>query len=140
MPLKFRLRPGERLAINGAVLRNPQGRAIEVEILNHATLLRERDVMLPEQAQEPIELLYLLGQLLHLDPDDAHNRQRFISLGSKIAAEALISGDREISDVIHAAVRALNEDDTLGVLRCLQATIGRPGDHRTQSDGDAGVA
>ena len=47
MPLTMRLKPGERLIVNGAVLRNSSSKPVELDVLNRVTTLHERDLMLP---------------------------------------------------------------------------------------------
>ena len=46
MPLKLSLKPGEKFAINGAVIVNGDRRGTLV-VQNHASILRERDILQP---------------------------------------------------------------------------------------------
>ncbi|MXP10415.1 flagellar biosynthesis repressor FlbT [Pseudoblastomonas halimionae] len=64
--LHINLRDGEKVVINGAVLRSV-GRA-EIVVENTAAILRGRDVMTPEEANSPARRLYLACMLAYLDP------------------------------------------------------------------------
>jgi flagellar protein FlbT len=68
MPLKLSLKPGEKLVINGAVLTNGEKRACLI-VQNKACLLREKDIMQPEEAITPARRIYLPIMMLYLDPD-----------------------------------------------------------------------
>ena len=131
MALKVRLRAGERLAINGAVIRNTSSRTAELEVLNEATLLQERDIMLPEQADTPVKILYLLVQQMHLEPHryDEHHKS-FIQLSSATFASAFTAGDKETGNVVMELVGLVGERNHIAALRTLQKMFGRPGDSR----------
>ena len=64
--LRITLRDGEKVVINGAVLR-ASGRA-EIVLENAAAILRGRDVMTPEEADTPAKRLYFACMLAYLDP------------------------------------------------------------------------
>jgi len=70
VPLKFSLRPGEKVIVNGAVI----GRGEEpgtFYLYNKAHFLRGREVMKEELADTIEKRLYLAIQLLYLFPEDA---------------------------------------------------------------------
>lgn len=69
MPLKFSLRPGEKVIVNGAVI----GRGEEpgtFYLYNQANFLRGREVMKEEAANSLEKKLYLIIQLMYLFPED----------------------------------------------------------------------
>lgn len=68
MPLKLSLKPGEKFVINGAVLTNGEKRATLI-VQNKACLLREKDIMQPEDATTPARRIYLPIMMMYLDPD-----------------------------------------------------------------------
>lgn len=70
MALKLILKPGERVAINGAVLVNADRRA-SLLIENQARVLRERDIMQPAGADTPAKRIYLPLMMMYLDPATA---------------------------------------------------------------------
>jgi flagellar protein FlbT len=67
MPLKLSLKPGEKFVLNGAVLTNGDKRASLV-IQNKASLLRERDIMQPEEATTPVRRIYFPIMMMYLEP------------------------------------------------------------------------
>ncbi len=67
MGLKLSLKPGEKIAINGAVIVNGERRA-EFAVENHANVLRERDILKAEEATSPARRVYLPVMMMALDP------------------------------------------------------------------------
>ena len=70
MPLKVTLKPGEKFVINGAVVVNGDRRA-NLLIQNKVSILREKDVLLPEDATTPVRRIYFASMMMYLD-DKAH--------------------------------------------------------------------
>jgi flagellar protein FlbT len=70
MPLKLSLKPGEKFVLNGAVLANGDKRTSLV-IQNKACVLREKDIMQPEDADTPTRRIYFPIMMMYLDPDSA---------------------------------------------------------------------
>ena len=70
MPLKLSLKPGEKFVLNGAVLTNGDKRTSLV-IQNKAALLRERDIMQPEDADTPARRIYFPIMMMYLEPESA---------------------------------------------------------------------
>jgi flagellar biosynthesis repressor protein FlbT len=70
--LAVKLKPGERLVVNGAVLHNGNTRNV-IYFANRASILRERDVMQEEQAVTPTSRVYFIVQLMLLNPDEAES-------------------------------------------------------------------
>jgi flagellar protein FlbT len=66
MPLKLSLRPGERFVVNGAVIQNGDRRSALV-LQNKASVLREKDIMQPEEANSPARRVYFPVMLMYLD-------------------------------------------------------------------------
>ncbi len=66
MPLKVTLKPGEKFVINGAVVINGDRRA-NLLIQNKVSILREKDVLLPEQATTPVKRIYFAVMMMYLD-------------------------------------------------------------------------
>ncbi len=60
------LRRGERVYINGAVLR--VDRKVSIELMNDATFLLENHIIHPEQAISPLKQLYLAIQTILMAP------------------------------------------------------------------------
>ena len=67
--LRISLKAGERIFINGAVLR--VDRKVAVEFLNDVTFLLENHVLQPEQATSPLKQLYFIVQMMLINPEGA---------------------------------------------------------------------
>jgi len=67
MALYITLKDGEKMIVNGAVIR-AVGRT-QVCIENSASILRGRDVMPPEDAGTPARRLYFACMMAYIDPD-----------------------------------------------------------------------
>lgn len=64
--MKIGLKAGERLFINGAVIRAE--RKTNIELLNDAVFLLEAHVLQPEEATTPLRQLYFILQTMIMDP------------------------------------------------------------------------
>jgi flagellar protein FlbT len=71
MALKLSLKSNEKIYIGTAVVSNPQSAGIELVVHNDVPVLRQKDILLPELANTPCKLIYLLIQLMYLDPPNA---------------------------------------------------------------------
>lgn len=69
MPLKLSLKPGEKFVLNGAVLANGDKRTSLI-IQNKACVLREKDIMQPEDANTPARRIYFPIMMMYLDPSE----------------------------------------------------------------------
>lgn len=65
-PIKIFLRSGEKIFVNGAVLR--ADRKVTIEFLNSVTFLLEQHVMKPEDTTTPLRQLYFMVQTALMDP------------------------------------------------------------------------
>lgn len=69
MPLKISLKPGEKFAINGAVITNGDRRTSMV-LQNKASILRERDIIQQEDANTPARRIYFPIMMMYLDQEN----------------------------------------------------------------------
>ena len=69
--LEFTLKAGERIVVNGAVLVNRGQHPSKIGVANFASIIRERDIMLEEDADTPCKRLYFALQCLLLDASNA---------------------------------------------------------------------
>jgi flagellar protein FlbT len=112
------LRAGEKIYINGAVLR--VDRKVSLELLNDATFLLEAHVMKVEDATTPLRQLYFIIQIMLMNPNDSLTAREMCesSIRMTIAASdngALAAGLRAVRSLVDAnrvfealkAVRAL---------------------------------
>lgn len=74
MALKVEIKPGERLIIGESVITNDGTRA-RFFIEGDAPILREKDILRPEEADTPSKKIYLVIQMMYLsdDPRKHHN-------------------------------------------------------------------
>lgn len=72
MPLKLSLRPGERFVVNGAVVQNGDRRGALI-LQNKASVLREKDIMQPEDANSPARRIYFPVMLMYLDQAESED-------------------------------------------------------------------
>jgi flagellar protein FlbT len=66
MGLKLKLKPNERVFLSGALLRNAGSSAV-LELMNKVPMLREKDILLEQDAKSPCQKLYLIVQTLYFD-------------------------------------------------------------------------
>ena len=70
LPLKLSLKPGEKFVLNGAVVQNGDRRGVLI-LQNKASVLREKDILQPEDAKSPARRIYLPVMMMYLEPADA---------------------------------------------------------------------
>lgn len=68
-PFHISLKAGERIYVNGAVLR--VDRKVTFEFLNEVTFLLEGHVLQPEQTTTPLKQLYFIVQTILIEPANA---------------------------------------------------------------------
>ena len=66
MPLKVTLKPRERFVLNGGVLVNGDRRT-DLIIENQVSLLRERDILHPDEANTPVRRIYFSIMMMYLE-------------------------------------------------------------------------
>ena len=93
MGLKINLKPGERFAINGAVLENGD-RRISLLVKNRASILRQSDILQPEDVTTPARHIYFHVMVMYLDPESrgAHAGLLALRLGELLGALSSQSG------------------------------------------------
>lgn len=73
MPLKLSLKPGEKFVLNGAVVQNGDRRGVLV-LQNKASVLREKDIMQPDEATTPARRIYFPVMMMYLDEASAERQ------------------------------------------------------------------
>jgi flagellar protein FlbT len=87
MPLKVELKPGERVIIGKAVIRNGDQRT-RFFIEGEAPILRERDILTAATAVSPAKKIYLAVQLMYLSGDVAGHQNVYMPLMRDFLAAA----------------------------------------------------
>jgi flagellar protein FlbT len=112
------LRAGEKIYINGAVLR--ADRKVSIELLNDATFLLEAHVMKVEDASTPLRQLYFIIQIMLMNPTDSLAAREMFKKSIRLSIDVsespvLVAGLRTVKTLVDAnrifealkAVRAL---------------------------------
>jgi flagellar protein FlbT len=125
------LRAGEKIYINGAVLR--VDRKVSIELLNDATFLLAAHVMNVEDATTPLRQLYFIIQIMLMSPTDSVGAREMFAgaVGSTMAASrngALEAGLRDIKGLVEAnrIFEALKAVRALFPIEAEILAIGRP--------------
>jgi flagellar protein FlbT len=128
--MRISLRAGERIYINGAVLR--VDRKVSLELLNDVTFLLESHVLLAEQATTPLRQLYFIVQSMLIDPSSAAQAQVLFEQSYALLMASFDNADVR-AGLVHAQqlVAAGKVFDALKSIRALypieaQILAGRP--------------
>lgn len=84
MSLKVELKPGERLIIGACVITNADQRT-RLTIDGKLPILREKDILKPDQADTTAKLIYLAVQLMYLEGSFQATRTEYFSLVNAMA-------------------------------------------------------
>jgi flagellar protein FlbT len=103
--IQLSLKPGERIFINGAVLR--VDRKVSIELLNDVTFLLENHVMQVEDADTPLKQLYFMVQMMLMDPASADATKELFSrtlnlLIANLSNQELIAGLGRVSVLVNS--------------------------------------
>jgi flagellar biosynthesis repressor protein FlbT len=79
MGLKVELKPGERFILGDCLITNGDQRT-RMHIEGQAPILREKDIMTPEQADTPAKRIYLAVQLMYTSRDPRPHHQTYFVL------------------------------------------------------------
>lgn len=101
MALKVEIKPGERIIVGEALIKNDGTRA-RLFIEGDAPILREKDIMRPVDADTPCKKVYLLIQMMYLadDPRDHHKLYFQIIKDVQAAAPSTTELFDEINNLI----------------------------------------
>lgn len=103
--MQISMKPGERIFLNGAVIR--VDRKVTLELLNDVSFLLESHVMQAENATTPLRQLYFIAQTMLMDPanDEATYDVFKTTHGLLMAAfenEQILEGLKSAGDFIAA--------------------------------------
>ena len=87
MALKVELKPGERILIGESVVTNTDQRT-RLLVEGSAPILRQKDIMTPEQADTPAKRIYLAVQLMYTSRDPRAHHELYFSLVRDILTAA----------------------------------------------------
>lgn len=101
--LKITLRAGERIFVNGGVLK--VDRKVSIELMNDVIFLLEQHVMKPEETTTPLRQLYFMVQMMLMDPA-LHMKARTMAKESvanllvSVSDGKVLQGLMEVSDLL----------------------------------------
>ena len=72
--IQISLRPGQRIYLNGAVIRTD--RKVTLELLNDATFLLESHVLQAHETNTPLRQLYFVVQTILIEPNGAERARK----------------------------------------------------------------
>ncbi|NJM36013.1 MAG: flagellar biosynthesis repressor FlbT [Rhodomicrobium sp.] len=103
--MQVSLKAGERIFINGAVLR--VDRKVSIELLNDVTFLLESHVLQADQATTPLRQLYFVVQTMLMDPASAETVSEVFAKTSRLLMTAftnqqVLDGIRSVNELIAA--------------------------------------
>lgn len=117
MSLILKLAPGERLFINGAVVTNGDRRAY-LMVETKAQIVREKDVLLPEDASTPVRRAYFAAQNVLLNAHSSlGNVDAFMQQLESLRGVFLKVEHRALLDEAENQMRMGNTYRTLAALR-----------------------
>ena len=137
--MKLSLRAGERIFINGAVLR--VDRKVSLEFLNDVTFLLESHVMQTEDATTPLRQLYFIIQTMAMDPASLSMSRDLFEASHRLmlaafSNEKVLEGLRSLEKLVAGA----RYYDALKTLRALfsveDAILGRLQQEQYSEDTD----
>lgn len=115
------LRAGEKLFLNGAVLR--ADRKVSIELMNDATFLLESHVMHVERATTPLRQLYFVVQAMLMNPSDTAAARTVF--GSNLSAMTAVYDDEAVLVALAATKRHVDADRFFDALKVLRGAFGR---------------
>ena len=79
MALKVELKPGERFILGDSVITNDKQRT-RLYIEGDAPILREKDILRPEDADSPCKKIYVVVQMMYLAPNPQDHHKLYFKL------------------------------------------------------------
>ena len=114
--MQIHLKRGEKIYVNGAVLR--VDRRTSVEFLNDVDFLLENHVMQSEEATTPLRQLYFVTQTMLIDPGNARmTAELFKHLVHKLECTTSSHELRQALDIASSKVQGGRYFDALRLLR-----------------------
>jgi len=115
--LKISLKPGEKIYLNGAVVR--VDRKVTLELLNDVQFLLESHVLQMEEANTPLRQLYFILQVMLMNPTGANDAYDMFrrSLPLMIASFS----DPEITGTLKHIDRMVSEGHVYEALKAIRA-------------------
>jgi flagellar protein FlbT len=115
------LRPGEKLYLNGAVLR--ADRKVSLELMNDATFLLEAHIMNADKATTPVRQLYFIVQMMLMNPMDTGAARTLF--GETVTRMQAAYTDRPVLDVLSQIGKLVDGERYFDALKLLRSVFDR---------------
>ena len=116
MPLKLSLKPSEKFVLNGAVVQNGDRRA-NLVLQNHASVLREKDIMQADEANSPTKRIYFPVMMMYLDtPNAGTYYEEFVLRMSEFMSA--IRNPQVLTDCVELSRDVMAADYYKALIRC----------------------
>ena len=121
MSLKITLRPGERIFIAGAVLKNGPNRSMFI-IENKIPLLREREIMLEEEVDTVAKKIYFLLQAMYMEIQSNEHHSKLLQEFERLTS-AFVKAAPSSAQIILEITQNLLAEDLYRALRTCRKLI-----------------
>jgi flagellar protein FlbT len=118
MSLKVELKPGERVIVGDTVITNLEGSRVKILIRGPSPVLREKDVMMPEDADTVAKRVYGLVQSIYLAGAVEPQRAAIDALTAQILLHAPSTGT-----LIGQLAEHLDAEETYKALKTARALV-----------------
>ena len=119
MGLRLSLKPNEKLVINGCVISNANRRQM-LTIENHADVIREADLLDPDEAATPVSQAYFFIQSALLDPGI---RDDIVPIVQKRLGQLAAVFEDQISGLVFEAANHVSRGDYYKALSKLRGVL-----------------
>ena len=117
--IRLSLRAGEKIYVNGAVLR--VDRKTSIEILNDTTFLLEQHVLQPERATTPLRQLYFVAQTMLMDPANAEGCRLVFEESHRLLSRTFRHPD--VLAGLETVARLMQAGRTLETMKAIRALL-----------------
>lgn len=114
--LRIFLRPGEKVFLNGAVLR--ADRKVSLEVLNDVTFLLESHVIQAHETTTPLKQLYFIIQAILIDPANAGGALRLYETTRTALLDTIVNP--QIRDGLKAVDGVMQENRPFEALKMIR--------------------
>ncbi len=121
MSLKFRIPAGEKIIVNGAVITNTSSKAMHFSLENDASIMRERDILLPDQVTTPLHNVYMQVQMMYIEPQNHADHYKAFQNAAQMAFMSV--EDDETRNLVFEVVGLVGEKNFYNALKLLQKVM-----------------
>ena len=105
MALKVELKPGERFILGESVITNDKQRT-RLYVEGNAPILREKDIIRPEDADTPCKKIYLIVQMMYLSANARDHHELYFEL----VRDLIAASEAQQTETFFAGLTAFAEN------------------------------